>query len=149
MKKAVSPAYIVVLVLALALLVAALTIAPFSKLSISSDSAYPILVSVIGVGLAIKIAVDDYKSKKPAASEAEKTAEPKVLNKDVLIVIAMMAVYGVLLLLCGYIISTLVFSICAIGYLYKNNFRAGLLIGFIATFMVVLVFKYGFNVILP
>ena len=149
MKKALSPAYIVVLVLALALLGAALTIAPLSELTLSSDSAYPILVSVIGLALAVKIAIDDYKSKKSGDSEAEKQETPKVLSRDVLIVIAMMAVYGVLLLLCGYIISTLVFSICAIGYLYKHNFRAGLLIGFIATFMVVLVFKYGFNVILP
>ena len=149
MKKTLSPAYIVVLVLALAMLVAALAISPLSKLSPSSDNVYPILVSVIGLALAVKIAIDDYRKKKPAPTDKEKAAEPKVLDRDVLIVVGMMVVYGVLLVLFGYIISTLVFSIVSIGYLYKHNWRAGLLIGFIATFMVVLVFKYGFNVILP
>lgn len=168
MKKTLSPAYIVVLILALALLIGALTISPLSELSVSSDSAYPILISAIGVLLAVKIALDDYKAKKAAAHIEEKAAEApeekaaaqteenfaevpelKVLNRDVLVVIGLMVLYGVLLLLCGYIISTLVFSVAAISYLYKHNWKTGALIGFIATFMIVLVFKYGFSVILP
>ena len=60
-----------------------------------------------------------------------------------------MLLYGTLMYFIGYILSTLAFSILSITYLENGKFKTGLLVGFISTFLIVLVFKYGFSVILP
>lgn len=147
--KCFSPAYIVVLAVAIALFAAALTIRPLSELTVTSDAAFPIIVSGIGIILAVSIVAGDIKSKKKDGGEAESGDDTKVLDRDVVVLIALMALYGVLLFLIGYILSTLVFTVLAIGYLHESDWKTGLLVGFISTFMIVLVFKYGFSVILP
>lgn len=145
MKNRIKAHEIAVIVISLLFLAASLTIAPLSDLSISSDAAYPIFISVLCLAFAVWIVVEERKNK----STDNKNPQEKFLSKDVVVLIGVMAVYAVLLFLLGYVLSTLVFTILSIGYLYKRNWKTGLVIGFISTFMIVLVFKYGFNVILP
>ncbi len=145
MKNRVKASEMAVVIISLLFLAASLTIAPLSELTISSDAAYPIFISVLCVVFAVWIVVEERKKKNAAA---ENTQE-KFLNKDVMVLIGVMALYALLLFLLGYVLSTLIFTVLSTTYLYKRNWRMGLVVGFISTFMIVLVFKYGFNVILP
>lgn len=146
--KTVSLPGVIVLLAALALFFSALTIQPLDELSPTSDAAFPVVVSGIGVLLAVSILVGDLRrAKKGVSPQAEPSL--RILDRDVVVLIGLMALYGVLLYLIGYILSTLVFTVLAVGYLHERNWKQGLLIGFISTFMIVLVFKYGFSVILP
>ncbi|MEG1541432.1 MAG: tripartite tricarboxylate transporter TctB family protein [Oscillospiraceae bacterium] len=160
---------VIVILVALFFLGVSLFIQPLSKLSFTSDAAYPLLISSLCLIFAIWVIIEEHNKKKAANAQAnspqegENEASPlppkseeepsKALNRDVLVIIGLMVVYAVLLLLTGYIISTLVFTALAIAYLHnegaKKGIKLGVLVGFIATFLIVLVFKYGFSVILP
>lgn len=143
MNKSRLSTHIVILAVAAAFIALALGISPLSELKISSDAAYPLLIAVLSLGFALWIIVDDRRKVQ------EKGEDVKVFDKDVFVTIGIMALYALLLFFVGYIISTLVFTTVSIWYLYKRQAKIGLLVGFIATFMVVSVFKYGFSVILP
>ncbi|MEG0778506.1 MAG: tripartite tricarboxylate transporter TctB family protein [Oscillospiraceae bacterium] len=186
MKSKFNASNIAVIVVALFFLGVSLFIQPFSKLTFTSDAAYPILISVLCLIFAIWIVIEERHKKKAAEAQAKNaqtdkaspidTAQPDpeaqkspeetdkaeaqdedtstgALNRDVLVIIGLMVIYAVLLMTVGYIISTLVFTALAIAYLHnegaKHGLKVGVLVGFIATFLIVLVFKYGFSVILP
>ena len=160
MKARQTGVYVAVIALAVIFLILAFTITPLSEITISSDSAYPILVAVLCTIFAIWIVVSEEKKRKNSNAKAseESTAdgdnhnaesEHKIFSTDVLVTMGMIALYGILLLLAGYIIATLIFTAGAVTYLYKRDFKTGLLVGFISTFIIVLIFKYGFSVILP
>lgn len=144
MKKVNIP-YIAVILLGAVFMALALTITPLSQLTVSSDGAFPIFIAFLSIAFGVWVFVDENKKRKRGTAE-----DPgKVMKKDVLVIIALMAVYAVTMYFLGYIISTLIFTTAAISYLHGHNIKLGLLVGFISTFLIVLVFKYGFNVILP
>ena len=126
---------------------AALSISPLSKLSVTSDAAYPLFVGILSIAFSLIIIFEDMKKRPDEA--AQDGDEGKVFTKDVLVIIGLMLLYGTLMYFIGYILSTLAFSILSITYLENGKFKTGLLVGFISTFLIVLVFKYGFSVILP
>lgn len=144
MKKANIP-YIVVIVLGAVFMALALTITPLSQLKIHSDGAFPIFIAFLSIVFGVWVFADENKKRKKGTAE-----DPgHVIIRDVLVIIALLAVYAVAMYFLGYIISTLIFTTAAISYLHGHNIKMGLLVGFISTFLIVLVFKYGFNVILP
>ncbi len=143
MKKKMLSTHVIILAVSAGFIALSIGIAPLSELTIFSDAAYPLLIAVLSLFFAIWIIFDDRRKAKEGGEDL------KVFDRDVFVVVGIMALYGVLLYLVGYIISTLVFTTVSIWYLYKRQAKTGLLIGFIATFMIVLVFKYGFSVILP
>ena len=129
------------LVLSLALLCASLQITPLPELTLTSDGAYPVFVSVLCVGFALWMVLENQ-------GKATVTEKP-VLHRDVVTVLLLLVLYVGAILLIHYILATLLFTVLSITYLERGNWRLGLLVGFISTFMIVLLFKYAFNVILP
>lgn len=130
------------LVFSLALLCASLQITPLSELKLTSDGAYPVFVSALCVGFALWMVLEN---RGKAAEEGEKP----VLHRDIAALLLLLALYVGALLLLHYILATLLFTVLAITYLERGNWRLGLLVGFISTFLIVLLFKYAFRVILP
>jgi hypothetical protein len=66
-----------------------------------------------------------------------------------MVMIGFLIMYAVLIFLVHYIIATLIFTTLSVLYLSGRDWKTSALVGFIATMMIVLVFKYGFSVILP
>lgn len=151
--------YITVILLAAVFLILAFTITPLSEITLTSDAAYPIFIAGMCALFAIWIVVSEERKRKrdtqPPAQTQESAQydaavpENRILTTDALVLIGLIVLYGVLLMLAGYIIATLAFTVGSIYYLQRRDFKTGLLVGFISTFLIVLVFKYGFSVILP
>lgn len=141
MKKGERTFDLVLLALSLAFLAASLQITPLSQLSLESDGAYPIFISCLSLVIAVYILVSQRKN----GGEAK---EGTPFHPDVLVMILLMALYFAAIMLVHYILATLLFTVLAITYLDRRRWH-GLLIGFTATFWIVLIFKYFFRVILP
>ena len=137
--------HIVILGIAVVFIALSLSIAPLSDLSISSDAAYPLLISGLCLIFALWAIFDD----KRTIAEQPQDPQPTLLDPEVLVMVGIMALYGVLLSWIGYILSTLVYCALSIWYLYRRDWKVSFLVSFISTFMIVLIFKYGFHVILP
>lgn len=129
------------LVCSLLFLTASLRITPLSELTVTSDGAYPIFISCLSLSFALWMVLENRGK--------GNIAEKPPLHRDILVMLLLLAGYVVALLLLHYILATLLFSVLSISYLERGNWRLGLLVGFISTFLIVLVFKYAFNVILP
>ncbi len=126
-------------------------ITPLSELSVESEGFYPVLISVISLILAVTNLLQGFANEKAAkdGSDADKKELPP-LGKDVVVMMGLLVLYAVLIFTVHYIIATLVFTTAATFYLSgKKDWKTSFLVGFIATMMIVLVFKYGFSVILP
>ena len=141
---------LVLLVLSAAVLLASLRIAPLSKLTLTSDGAYPILVSCLSLAFALAVFLETGKRRDDTeGADGRADAEERVFHPDVVVMLLLMAAYLAAILTIHYILATLLFSVLSISYLRGWRWRSGLLIGFTATFWIVLVFKYFFSVILP
>lgn len=132
--------YIMVLVSA-AFLIGSLLIVPFSELTASSSGGYAIFISVICLILALVIAF----GKRPVADEPEKS----VFDPVIIAFIIMLILYVVGILFIHYVAATLLFLFAAMFYLKRDNWKRAVLISYISTFMILLVFKYLFSVIMP
>lgn len=165
MKARQTGVYITVLALSAIFLALALTVMPFSEITITSDAAYPILVASLSVVFAVWIVISEERKRRNSAKKNGETQDGaedasgeqaeeeesggRIFTCTAVILMAMIAIYGILLMFVGYIVATLVFTVLAVTILHKRQFKIGLLVGFISTFLIVLVFKYGFSVILP
>jgi hypothetical protein len=132
--------YIMVLVSA-AFLIGSLLIVPFSELTASSSGGYAIFISVICLILALAIAF----GKRPVPDEPEKG----VFDPVIIAFIIMLILYVVGILFIHYVAATLLFLFAAMFYLKRDNWKRAVLISYISTFMILLVFKYLFSVIMP
>jgi hypothetical protein len=132
--------YIMVLVSA-AFLIGSLLIVPFSELTASSSGGYAIFISVICLILALVIAF----GKRPVSDEPEKS----VFDPVIIAFIIMLILYVVGILFIHYVAATLLFLFAAMFYLKRDNWKRAVLISYISTFMILLVFKYLFSVIMP
>ncbi|HAB94961.1 MAG TPA: hypothetical protein DCF49_09480 [Lachnospiraceae bacterium] len=147
MKKGAKVFDIILVVLAVIFVILACQITPFGQMTASSEGFYPVVVSIISLILA---AANFLKSNAERKKNGQKAEEgDSVFDKDVVVMIGLLVLYIVLIFLVHYIIATLVFTTLAILYLSGRDWKTSLLVGFIATMMIVLVFKYGFSVILP
>lgn len=148
MKKGAKVFDIILVVLAVIFVILACQITPFDKMTASSEGFYPVVVSIISLLLAAANFLKSNAERKKNGAVADIEQE-SVFNKDVLIMISFLAMYAVLIFLVHYIIATLVFTTLSVLYLSGKDWKTSALVGFIATMMIVLVFKYGFSVILP
>lgn len=124
-------------------LIGSLLIVPFDELTASSSGGYPIFISVLCLGLSMAIAV----GKRPRADEA---GEPESVFDSVIIAFMIMLVlYVVGILYIHYVAATLLFLFAGVFYLKRDNWRRAALISYISTFMILLIFKYAFSVIMP
>ena len=148
MKKGEKVFDIVLVAIAVVFVILACQITPFDKMTASSEGFYPVVVSIISLLLAAANFLKSNAERKKNGAVADIEQE-SVFNKDVLIMISFLAMYAVLIFLVHYIIATLVFTTLSVLYLSGKDWKTSALVGFIATMMIVLVFKYGFSVILP
>jgi hypothetical protein len=137
--------------LAVIFVIMSVQITPFSQMSAKSEGFYPVIISILSLLLAVGNLIKGSKTRQqvnehPDALEAE---DVPPFNKDVVVMMGLLVLYAVLIFTVHYIIATLVFTTCAILYLSGKDWKTSLLVGFISTMMIVLVFKYGFSVILP
>ena len=123
-------------------------ITPFSEMTASSEGFYPLVVSILSLLLAAGNFLKSNADRKKNEGKV-KVDETSVFNKDVLVMMGLLVLYIVLIFLVHYIIATLIFTTLAVLYLSGKDWKTSVLVGFIATMMIVLVFKYGFSVILP
>jgi hypothetical protein len=114
---------------------------PFSELTASSSGGYAIFISVICLILALVIAF----GKRSVSDEPEKS----VFDPVIIAFIIMLILYVVGILFIHYVAATLLFLFAAMFYLKRDNWKRAVLISYISTFMILLVFKYLFSVIMP
>ncbi len=148
MKKGAKTFDLILVILAVVFVILSAQITPFGEMTASSEGFYPLVISIISLLLA---AANFIKANAERKKSGEKPVDENggVFNKDVMVMIGLLILYIVLIFLVHYIIATLVFTTLAILYLSGRDWKTSLLVGFIATMMIVLVFKYGFSVILP
>ena len=127
----------------LCMLIGSLLIEPMNKLTVTSPAGYPILISALCLLLAFVVSL---KTENNPAAEAEKRTifDPVIVNFFV-----MLTLYVVGIMFIHYTLATLIFLFAAMASLSRKDWRRAILISYIGTFMILLVFKYLFSVILP
>ena len=148
MKKGEKVFDLILVILGLIFVILAFGITPISEMTASSEGFYPVVISIVSLILAVANFIKQNAERKKNG-EPEYSDEASVFNKDVMVMMGFLVMYIVLIFLVHYIIATLVFTTLSILYLSGKDWKTSLLVGFIATMMIVLVFKYGFSVILP
>ncbi len=126
-------------------LLASLQITPLAELTITADGAYPIFISCLSLIFGGFMLLEQHRKWRTE----EKHEGPFVLSRDIVVMIGLLVLYIVGVLILHYILATLLFTVLAITYLADRDWKRGLLVGFIATFWIVLILKYCFSVILP
>lgn len=142
----------ILVVLAVLFVIAAVQITPFSKMTASSEGFYPTLIAFFSLFLAIGNIIKAYSDRRKLRKANQKSDDsdgPTVFNKDVMVMMGLCILYIILIFTIHYILATLVFACLSILYLTGRQWKTSLMIGFISTMMIVLVFKYIFSVILP
>lgn len=145
MKKGERVFCLVMLGLSVVLLIASLGITPVSELTITSDGAYPTLIACLSLVFAIWMVLENRGRQEKQARQDS----PSLFPPDVLVMVVLVAAYALLVPIIHYALATLLFTVLSISYLERWSWRTGLLVGFISTFWIILIFKYFFNVILP
>lgn len=146
MKKSEKYFSAILMLVAVFFLVGSLSITSLSQLSLTSPGGYPVFIALLGMAFGLWVLVEGRQQRKENTSEE---AEERAASRDVLVVIGLLALYIVGILLVHYIPSTLIFLFLLVYYLRRGDWKTAALISYISTFMIVLVFKYLFNVILP
>ncbi len=139
---------LILVILGVIFVILALGIAPISKMTASSEGFYPLVISIISLILAVANYLKQSAERKKNG-EAQYSDESSVFDKDVMVMMGFLVVYIVLIFIVHYIIATLIFTTLSVLYLSGKDWKTSILVGFISTMMIVLVFKYGFSVILP
>lgn len=142
MKGAKLFSYLMVAV-SIAFLVGSLLIVPFDELTASSSGGYPVFISAICLVLSLVIAFGKHPEEK-GEEEGKSVFDPVIVA-----FIIMLVLYVVGILLIHYVLATLLFLFAAMFYLKRDNWKRAILISYIGTFMILLVFKYLFSVIMP
>ncbi len=121
-------------------LIGAFQIVPISELSATSPGGYPIFIAVICTILALVVLVQ----------AKQENVETKPLFSPVITAfLIMLVLYVLAIIYLHYVIATLLFLFAAVMYLKRNDWRTAILVAYISTFMILLVFEYIFGVVLP
>lgn len=133
----------IMLAISVLLLIGSLFIVPFDELTVSSPGGYPVFISFACVILACLVAF----GKHPAEDDSENAK--KVFDPVIVAFIIMLALYVVGIIYIHYTVATLLFLFAGMFYLNRSSWKRAVLISYISTFMILLVFKYLFSVIMP
>jgi uncharacterized membrane protein len=113
----------------------------FSELTASSSGGYPVFISLICLVLAVVAAF--------GKSQEVQGEEKSIFESVIIAFIIMLVLYVVGIIYIHYVPATLLFLFAAMFYLKRDDWKRAVLISYISTFMILLVFKYLFSVILP
>lgn len=133
----------VLLVLSALFLVGSLTLVPMQELSITSSAGYAIFIAILCLVFSAIIVFGGKKG----VQESE--ADEKVLDSTIIAFMIMLVCYVIGIIFLHYTIATLLFIFAAVFYLKRDSWKQAILISYISTFMILLVFKYLFSVIMP
>ena len=131
------------LILALVFFTGSFFLVPAGEITMTSPAGYPIFISAVCLVFSGLVYA---KTRKP---RPEKAPEQQVLDPVVVRMMVMLVLYVVGIILVHYVLATLLFLFAALFYLRRESWRHALMIAYISTFMILLVFKYFFSVIMP
>lgn len=134
---------VLLLCLSVLFLIGSFFIVDFKDLTITSPGGYPIFIAVLCVLCALYGVFIENKDYKEAA-DARSVFDPTIIA-----FIIMLILYFVMIIFIHYTFATLIFLFAAMFYLERRNWRRAILVSYISTFMILLVFKYIFSVIMP
>lgn len=126
-------------------LAGALVMTPWSRFNLTSPGAFPALVGGLGVLCALWVLSDALDGR----FQRKKDHEFVLFNRDVLLFIGIMVAYVLCMMWIGYTLSTLLFTLCGIGFLERRHWQTTLFAAFVSTFLILLIFKRLFGVIMP
>lgn len=132
----------VMLIVSLVFVIASFRIIPISELTVSSSGGYAIFISFICLIFALAGIFE--KPMKP-----NENAGKNVLDSVIIAFIVMLVCYIIGIIYIHYVPATLLFLFASSFYLNRASLKRAILISYISTFMILLVFKYGFSVIMP
>lgn len=132
----------IILAVSVLFLIGSLFIVPFCDLTITSPAGYAIFMSVLCVIISCVIVF----GKK---FETDIDESRHVFDSTIVAFIIMLILYVAAIMFLHYTIATLLFIFAAVFYLKRDRFKQAVLISYISTFMILLVFKYLFSVIMP
>lgn len=133
----------IMLAISVLLLIGSLFIVPFDELTVSSPGGYPVFISFACVILACLVPFGIH----PAEDDSENAK--KVFDPVIVAFIIMLVLYVVGIIYIHYTVATLLFLFAGMFYLNRSSWKRAVLISYISTFMILLVFKYLFSVIMP
>ena len=134
---------ILLLLISVLFLIGSLFIVDFKDLTITSPGGYPIFIAVITVLCALYVVFVQNKNLTDPADARS------VFDSTIIAFMVMLILYVVLIYFIHYTLATLIFLFAAMVYLERKNWRRAILVSYISTFMILLVFKYIFSVIMP
>lgn len=154
-------------ILALVFFAGSFFLVPPGELTMTSPAGYPLFISALCLGFSVLVLVKTLREgrkgqaaggpgsepesqaagghgREPEAGPGKQVFDPVVVRLMILLVLYVAAIPVV-----HYTVATLMFLLAALCYLRKGRWKNALMISYISTFMILLVFKYLFSVILP
>ncbi len=154
-------------ILALVFFAGSFFLVPPGELTMTSPAGYPLFISALCLGFSVLVLVKTLREgrkgqaagghgsepesqaagghgREPEAGPGKQVFDPVVVRLMILLVLYVAAIPVV-----HYTAATLMFLLAALCYLRKGRWKNALMISYISTFMILLVFKYLFSVILP
>ena len=132
----------IILILSVLFFIGSLRIVPFKELTITSPAGYAIFISALCILVSCVIVFG--KKFETDIDESRNVFDPTIVAFMIMLIL-----YVVAIIFLHYTIATLLFIFAAVFYLRRDNMRQAILISYISTFMILLVFKYIFSVIMP
>lgn len=131
------------LILSLLFFAGSFFLVPVNEITVTSPAGYPIFISVLCLIFSALVLG------KTAKKSDEEVPEKKVFDPIVVHMMVLLILYALGIVFIHYVFATLLFLFAALVYLKKGEMRSALMISYISTFMILLVFKYMFSVIMP
>lgn len=135
----------VIIALSLLFMAGAAKISAGSKLEVTSPGAYPLFVSCLCLLCALWVTISTLKKKQ----EEHRDCEWPLFSCDLLCFVGIIFLYFLGIQFMHYTVATLLFLSLGIWFLAKRDWKKSLLIAFVCTFWILLIFKYALSVIMP
>ena len=131
------------MILSLVFFIGSFFLVPMDEITVTSPAGYPIFISVLCLIFSILVFRKTVKR-----SDAE-IPEKKVFDPTVVHMMVRLILYALGIVFIHYVFATLLFLFAALVYLKKGSWKSAIMISYISTFMILLIFKYMFSVIMP
>lgn len=113
-----------------------------SELTTTSSGAFPLFISVLLLIFSIWVFIETSKKK-------QVNHKDKIFTQEIIVIIILLALYGLLLEAIGFEIATFGFLFISISYLSKKDIFKNLIISSLTVLIIIFIFKTVFKVILP
>ena len=117
-----------------------------------SPELMPRIIGVVAVIVSVLMliqAVSSYKKAENATDDKKSESILSFLDKDKIVIIAMLVVYLLLLNILGYVISTIILSAAILNYLDKKHIKRNIIFSVIFPLACFIIFNYILQIWLP